>query len=101
VTIVFRFVSFAPGSYAGLREVTRAARIALLEMRRHLDFGQVLPLRSLCQQLPTLVGIVCCMLAAQRTHSAVVLYVFHFATSLDLSLRLVRAQRHYIGVAVS
>src|SRR4030081_1251756 len=82
-------------------EVTRAARIALLEVRRHFDFGQMLPVFSLCKQLPTLVGIVCRMLAAQRAHGAVVLYVFHFATSLRLNLRLVWAQLHYIDVAVS
>jgi hypothetical protein len=85
----------------GIREVTRAARIALLEVRRHFDFGQMLPAFSLCQQVPTLVGIVCSVLAAQRAHGAVVLYGFHFATSLQLNLRFVWAQLHYIGVAVS
>jgi hypothetical protein len=99
--MILQRVSFAPGVALGIREVTRAVRITFLEVRRHLDFGQVFPVFSLCKQLPTLVGIVCCMLAAQRTHGAVVLYILHFATSLQLNLRLVWAQLHYIDVAVS
>jgi len=57
--------------------LVRACGVALLEVRRQLKIGQVIPVFCFCEQLPFVHAVVCGLLTAQRTHRTQALHLLH------------------------
>lgn len=58
-------------------DLVRANGVALLEVSRQLEIGQVIPVLCLCEQLPFVHAVVRGLLAAQRTHRTQASHFLH------------------------